>query len=120
MDMVISILMSCAFSAPSFPAALATGQLVTASCSGSYTDRQDGQRLGTWRMSLDLQREAAAPAGLLATRRSYAVDVDPKKPVNLQTLPDDTQAFVVREIRAAVERHASVQPGETFRIPMGI
>lgn len=120
MDMVISILMSCAFNVTEAPAAIAAGQPVIATCSGSYTDKTDGQSLGTWRMSLGLQRATSAPGGLKATRRSYALDVDQRKPVNLQTLPDDTQAFVVREIREAAERHRPASPGKPSRAPIGI
>lgn len=120
MEMIITILMSCAFNVTDAPAAIAAGQPVTATCSGSYTDKADGQPLGTWRMALELQREASAPDGLRATRRSYALDVDRNKPVNLQRLPDDTQAFVVREIRESADRHRPALPGKPPRPVVGI
>lgn len=120
MDLVITILMQCAFSVADFAPALSAGQPVTANCTGSYIDKAKGVPLGTWRMSLQLQREASLPDGLRATRHSYAVDVDAASPVNLKTLPDDTEAFVVKEVREALERRSPAPPGEPIRLPAGI
>lgn len=120
MDLVITILMSCAFNVTDYVPALSAGKPVTASCVGSYTDKASGRRFGSWKMALQLQRDTSTPDGLKAARQSYAVDVDPRLQVNMATLPDDTQAFVVKEVRSVLDRHGPALPDQPAQVPIGI